>query len=158
MLVTCILCCYIASGCLISRKFRAVSYYGCHTSQVFILARLRQDSFRWRLACVAGGIGERAIASSGGAAIFPRGFAREGIRKRRTPLAFTALLPKPKQSRAKSRQLRRLAGVLMFRASGFLSLELEVKVYTSSLFVLALEIYWTLTRTSVLQLYYELSI
>ena len=70
------------------------------------------------LDCVAGGICERA--SGGGAAIFPR----EGIRERRSrewnstrlftnpltasPLAFTASLPKQKNSRAKSRQLRRL--------------------------------------------------
>ena len=50
------------------------------------------------------------------------------------------------------------ADVVMFRGSGFLSLELSVKVYTSSSFVVALEIYLTFTRTSALQLFCLLSI
>ena len=53
--------------------------------------------------------------ASGGAAIFPRGMGEfasgEGASEIQldSPLAFTASLPKPKHSRAKSRQLRRLA-------------------------------------------------
>ena len=100
---------------IFSVKYRNFQTCGLLILSVWIKCNISLVNFL--IACVAGGIRERASARRR-----IRHKAREGFRERRSrewtglltnpltasPLSFTASLPKQKLSRAKSRQLRRL--------------------------------------------------